>query len=216
MSVNNHVSRFRPLCAGIRIVNPKSRRPGTLGFIGISNDGRRWIVSCHHVLIRPPRWTGDPFAPGEAIHQPRPGQAGSIIARTVADRRNSRLDCAAAPIEEGIDVSDEILDVGSPEERGTPERGMLVVKSGMATGVTRGKIKSVVGNMVRIEPRDGEPPGYELSKGGDSGALWLEEETLAPVALHRKGNRSGTREFALARPIQAVLDALRLDILRAS
>ncbi len=211
MSVNNHVSRFRPLRAGIRIVNPKSRTPGTLGFIGQSDDGRLWIVSCYHVLIRPPRWTGDPLAPGEAIHQPRPGQAGSIIARTVTDRKDSRLDCAAAPIENGIDVTGDILGVGPLSKAKIPERGMLVVKSGMATGVTKGEIQRVQGNSVRIKPRRGARAGSQLTKPGDSGALWLDEETLAPVAFHRRGNASGA-EFALATPIHAVLDALRLRI----
>ncbi len=209
MTAGDHVLRFRPLRAGVRLVNPKSKTPGTLGFIGKSGDDRHWIVSCYHVLIRPPRWRGAPFAPGEAIHQPRQGEAGSIVARTVENRSDVRLDCAAALIDDGIDVTAEILGLGVPSSPKAPQRGMLVVKSGMATAVTEGVIQRVVGNSVRIKLRRGAPPNDQLTKPGDSGALWLEHGTLAPVALHRRGNSSGT-EFALATPIQTVLSTLGL------
>jgi len=53
---------------------------------------------------------------------------------------------------------------------------------------------------------------YDLSEPGDSGAVWLERSTHAPVALHQKGTTSGP-SFATGVDIVAVLSALGLTTL---
>jgi hypothetical protein len=213
MPRNNHVRRFRPLRAGTRIINGVCMNPGTLGFTGVDRHGALWIVSCRHVLVRPRGWTGEAFAHGEPIHQPNRREADSMIARTVSGRADARLDCAAVPLLEGIEASAETLGLGTPAAPVRAKREMPVVKSGMRTGVTEGRIAKVSGSTIQILPTRGYPDDYQLCDPGDSGALWLEKDTLAPVGLHRGGNVRGP-EFARASRIQDVLRALKLEVFR--
>ena len=213
MPRNNHVRCFRPLRAGTRIINGVCMNPGTLGFIGVDRQGTLWAVGCRHVLVRPRGWSDAPFAEGEPIHQPNRREANSIIARTVPGHANARLDCAAVPLLEGIEATAEILGLGTPVAPVQAQRGMSVVKSGMRTGLTEGRVSRITGSTIQILPPRGFPDDYQLCDPGDSGALWLEKNTLAPVGLHRAGNVRGP-EFARASRIQEVLQALELEVYR--
>ncbi len=210
MPKNNHVLRFRPLRAGTRIINAVCMNPGTLGFIGVDSAGALWLVSCHHILVRPKGWTDQPFAEGEPIFQPNKRTPDSLVARTVSGRGNAQLDCAGVPLLEGIEPSAEALGLGMiAKEPVEAKPDMPVVKSGMRTGVTEGRIAKVTGSTIQILPPKDFPDDYQLCDPGDSGALWLEKGSLAPVGLHRAGNVRGP-EFARATRIQDVLQALRL------
>lgn len=213
MPRNNHVRRFRPLRAGTRVINGVCMNPGTIGFVGADREGGLWIVSCRHVLIRPKGWTDEPFAEGEAVYQPNRREADNIVARTVSGHADARLDCAAVPVLDGIEVSPEILGLAVPGPPKAARRGMAVVKSGMRTGVTEGIVHRISGPTIEIRPPRGFPDDYQLCDPGDSGALWLEKDTLAPVALHRAGGTRGA-EFARARPIRDVLQTLGLEIVQ--
>ncbi|MCC6491128.1 MAG: hypothetical protein IT364_26810 [Candidatus Hydrogenedentes bacterium] len=210
MQVRNAIQKYRPLRAGIRIFQGAMDKPGTIGLFGKSADGRFWLVSCYHVLIRPPGWNGAPPQDGEAIYQPEIKPANKIAA-VDPSRANKTLDCAAALLEPGIDAVPEILGLGSIGSAALPAVGMRVTKSGSATGVTEGMIRRIQGDTVRIEPLQGFPADYELSQQGDSGALWIEQSTGAAVALHRRGE-TGQGEFAEATAIGPVLTALGLTL----
>jgi hypothetical protein len=86
---------------------------------------------------------------------------------------------------------------------------MRVIKSGVATGITEGTVRTIIGTDVVIEIPPPFPAEYDLSEQGDSGALWVTRDTRAPVALHRSGNDTG-QERATATPISAVLQTLNL------
>ena len=59
----------------------------------------------------------------------------------------------------------------------------------------------------RIVPQ----PGFaEVSRGGDSGSWWLEEDTHQAVGLHFAGQDDPETALAIAMP--QVLDALNVDI----
>ena len=210
MQVRNAIHKYRPLRAGIRISQGTTGKPGTIGFFGKSADGKPWLVSCFHVLIRPPGWTGAPPQDGELIYQREviPTDRVGVINLS---RANVTLDCAAALLDPGIEVVPEILGLGPIGNPAVPVEGMRVVKSGSATGVTEGIVQRIQGNTVRIEPLKGFPAAYELSQGGDSGALWIEQSTRAAIALHRKGE-TGQGEFAEATAIGPVLTALGLTL----
>jgi hypothetical protein len=105
----------------------------------------------------------------------------------------------------------EILGIGKLSQPVVPTIGMRVLKSGAETGVTEGRIIKVTAEEVEIAP-PGMLPGYELSEGGDSGSIWVDAATNSPVALHFKGSDRGTPERAYGRPIQAVLDALGVQV----
>ena len=68
----------------------------------------------------------------------------------------------------------------------------------------------VIKHVLTIEPRD----SFEQVSGpGDSGSIWLEENSLSAIGLHFAGSDSPER--ALAMDLQPVLEALRVDLIRA-
>lgn len=197
--MRNHQLLYRPLRGGIRIYNPAVNEPGTLGFIATADGRDRWIVSCHHVLC------GGPSS--EAIYQPI-DEPENIVAFTDPARSRADLDCAAARVADAVDAVPELLGIGTPTLPAAPEEGMLVIKSGAATGVTEGVITEVRAGRVEIEPA-GLPEEYQLSDAGDSGALWVVKGSLAPVALHQGGS-ARPRCFAYGIPVLDVLRELKL------
>jgi hypothetical protein len=91
---------------------------------------------------------------------------------------------------------------------------MRVLKSGAATGVTEGVITRLQGGRVEIEP-EGLPGDYQISAGGDSGAVWVTREGNRPVVLHQRGIDS-PRRVAYALPFLEALRRLRLTPLPAA
>lgn len=165
-------------------------------------------MSCYHVFCR----TDDsPFPDGEPIYQPIDGEPDALVARVAADHADPVLDCAAARVVDGVATVLEIFGLGKTSVPIDPAVGMRVVKSGVATGITEGVIRGIAGDRVTIAVPDGFPSQYELTHGGDSGALWLERDTRAPVALHTRGNDTG-EELAFGAPILRVLSSLRISL----
>lgn len=201
---------WRPLYPGIRIINPKANTPGTIGFFGEDHGGQRWLVSCGHVLIRPPGAGGEPFQSGEPIFQP--DLAGGQVATMVGGKANATLDVAAALLDGTVQSGDAIPGVGSPARPIPPRVGMPVVKRGAATGVTEGVVTKVFKSTVQIAPPSSFPQDYGLTSAGDSGALWLERDSLAAIALHRSGNQPGRKEFSIAVLVDVVLRTLDLRL----
>jgi hypothetical protein len=177
---------------------------GTLGFIATDAAGGHWIVSCYHVLCRT---DGSAFPDGEPVYQPLDGEPDALVARLSADRADPVVDCAAARVVDGVLTAAEIFGLGKPSIPGNPVAGMRVVKSGVATGITEGVIREVDGDRVTIAVPDGFPIQYELTHGGDSGALWMERDTRAPVALHTRGNDTG-EELAFGVNILKIINTL--------
>jgi hypothetical protein len=198
----NHQLSYRPLRGGIIVSNPLCGVPGTLGCIGTTDGDDRWIISCYHVLVRTSFSAA--FDDGETIDQPD----GNPVAKLAQDRTHKVLDCAAALIDVGIGGLPEILSVGTVEDLITAKEGMILLKSGISTGITEGRIRKVQGDgtiqIARIHPQ------AELSEKGDSGALWVERETGAAVGLHTGMDNRG---FACASPIGEVLLKLNLRLL---
>ena len=73
-----------------------------------------------------------------------------------------------------------------------------------------GRIQAVVGSDVIIERLPGYPTEYLLAGPGDSGAVWVDASTLAPVALHKRETAVGPHQ-ALATDFGTVLTALHLQ-----
>jgi hypothetical protein len=101
------------------------------------------------------------------------------------------------------------LGIGRLGEPVDPAVGMEVVKSGAATGLTEGTIRSITAGRVEIRPLN-LPDDYQLSDGGDSGAVWIEKNTFSPVVLHQGSTNEG---FAIGRAIKEVLTALNLRMI---
>lgn len=209
-----HAQRYRPIRGGIRIVNAKMpQNPGTLGCICIDAAGALWILSCRHVLVRPPRWEGVPFSPGEAILQPKSPIVANRVAVMGAEKSDARLDCAAALLDPGTAALPELLGFGALAAPQAPVADMKVLKSGGRTDVTEGIITRVTSQTFEVGPPAGAPSNYQVAAQGDSGAIWVERETGAPVGLLRAGETRGNLSIAKAVHIIDVLTALELQVL---
>jgi hypothetical protein len=202
MSIKNHSRVYRPLLGGVQIINGRLGEPGTLGMIvpSPSQDGH-FLLTAGHVLAK-----GTPADHvGDLVYQP---QASNDTHVAVVAQVSARLDCAAARlVETGFSL--EILGIGKLAATAEPKEGMHVIKSGVATGVTEGRIDRVRGEEVTIRLLKGFPFEYELCEAGDSGAIWIDIESRAPVALHFAA-QSGGEAVAFAIPLPAVLHELKL------
>jgi hypothetical protein len=212
--------RQAPLLGGISISNAYQLTAGTLG--GVVTDrqsGERMLLSNWHVLAG--RWTA---RPGQRIYQPGRldgGRSADSIASLVRNAMDSHLDAAVARIAGERQLINDQYDLGSVSGVVRPELGMRLVKSGRRTAITYGQVTAIEGiakmrydsldrvieHVLTIEPEN----GFGLVSGpGDSGAMWLEEDTLRAVGLHFAG--SDYPERALAMELQPVLNALEVDI----
>lgn len=209
-----------PMLGGISISNAYRNVYATLGGEVVDREtGARMILSNWHVLA------GDWRArPGWLIYQPGRGDGGSradTVAKLSRDAMSASLDAAVAELTGSRQLINDQFGLKPVRGVGWAQLGMEVVKSGRRTGVTRGRVTAVEGtirmnyrgvdrlirNVVTIEPR---LDLRQVSAGGDSGSLWLQEETMYAVGLHFAGSDSPER--ALAVDMQPVLDALNVDM----
>jgi hypothetical protein len=197
MSIGNMARVYGKLRGGVQIVNRVLGEPGTLGMI-VAPGGVPYLIGAKHVLA------GNRPGIGDAICQPAGAKDIAIV-----ERVGERLDCAAARLADGQPFALEILHIGLLTDPREPLEGMRVLKAGAATGVTEGKVTRVDGDEVTIKPLADFPLEYQLSDTGDSGAVWVERESRAPVALHYSA-QSGGAGVAYAIPMPAVLRELRL------
>ena len=206
--MSNHNEHFRPLRGGIVIVARTENNFGTLGMVLTKNGADRWGLTCGHVLGP----LAGPVPSADPVFQPDNSATAFRVGETVSAVADATLDCAAFKIDVAVTASKEILGIGTPTAPKPPAIGMRVIKSGRSTQITEGTIDSVTGARVEIKIRSDYPAAYDLSDPGDSGAVWFEQSTLAPVALHRAGTTSGT-SIAFALDISAVLTRLGLSML---
>jgi hypothetical protein len=197
--------RYRPLLIGTSIINTRVNEPGTIGFF--AKDGATtWLVSCYHVLcdngLRP-------YVQDDPIYQPAAPGPANQVALTAASKSNADLDCAAALVQDDIVVQSSALGLGAIKGVITPQIGMRVVKAGSVGGLTEGIITQISGTSVIVRTDPEFPQDYVLSQPGDSGSLWIDQETRAAVALHR-GVRNPRTATAIS--VGAVLLALTLSL----
>ncbi|HZF12174.1 MAG TPA: hypothetical protein VFE33_25590 [Thermoanaerobaculia bacterium] len=206
--VRNHVQPFRPLRGGIAIVSGPNGLFGTLGCVLTSDGQDRWILTAYHVLSG----SGTTVEEDVPVFQPALGGPELPVAHTRKAKASKTLDAAAALVSPGTATVNEVLGIGTLARLAEPVPGMRVVKSGIASGVTEGVVVEVKDERARIELPPGYPSKYELSSVSDSGAIWVEQATRSPVALHVAGNDTGT-EVALGIRLSRVLGDLRLSLL---
>lgn len=204
----NHMLQFRPLVGGIGVFNPLNGVTGTLGLI-LTDGTDRWILSVHHVLGRSFGQASD----GEAIFQPYGVPGGDVpVAFLDLARCDPVQDFAVARVGNSVACEPWILGVGRPGPAAAPTAGMTVLKSGIRTGVTQGRVVSVAGASVVIETEPAFPSKYDLSSIGDSGSVWVDAANLSPVALHVRG-QEGLIEAAYGVALPSILSATGLSVL---
>ena len=202
--MSNPDLNFRPILSGTSILNARVNEPGTLGCIVTDNTGALWIISAYHVICNS---TLLPYTADEPIYQPAAIAPEYKIATTSATRANPDLDCAAAKLLPGITGLNYQLAIGPTPPPTQPIAGMRVIKSGAVSGVTEGIILSVNDPDVLIQTDPTYPTDYTLTQPGDSGSLWLDQQTHAPIALH---SGSPSARHAAAKSFLTILAALKL------
>lgn len=227
-------TRQDPVMPGISVAHYEETA-GTLGGIVYDvADGTPYLLSNWHVLHGPNGMVGDP------IVQPGPYDDNTdVSANQIGALVRSHLglagDCAVATIV-GRDFSPKIYELDIvPRRIARAELDDKVVKSGRTTGVTCGVVRRIEvttklnyggqagtcligGFEIGIDPEQ-RPPDDEVSKGGDSGSLWLAKDkatgevTDVVVGLHFAGeSETNPDEYALACNIDTVLKKLGVSL----
>jgi len=223
----SRTGRVDPIVGGVSCGNPRISA-GTVGaIVWDRTDGAPCILSNWHVLC------GSLSAQaGESIYQPGVLDGGSPADR-IAELRRWRLDrdadAALAKLLGDRVHSRDLLGLEPLRGIEEGELGMSVVKSGRTTGVTRGIIDGVAASVridygekiqqfhdqLHIVPHPPWPAeDYEVSTGGDSGSVWINEDTGKAIGLHFAGEteRSPAAENAMANRITKVADLLEFSV----
>ncbi len=232
-AVNEAIDRkgvITPLVGGISCGNARVTA-GTLACIVFDReDCSPQILSNWHVLAG----STDAIA-GEEIWQPGRidgGNPSRTVARLNRFRLDRDMDAAIAKLTGARPHVRDIIGLKPVAGMETPQLGMQVVKSGRTTGNTEGLIDGVslstainyraptgivqFRDQIHIVPRPPWPAvDSEVSMGGDSGSVWINEATDKAVGLHFAGetDSSPTSENAIANPIEKVAGELNFSFL---
>jgi hypothetical protein len=225
-------SQCDPLQLGISVGNLQRATTGTLGLcVRDTHSGKQGFISNWHVLC------GSPDArAGESISQPGPLHQGTQAARIAGVLERW------APLDAGCDAALALLLDGLAETQSlygsaavvvgteTPGLATHVIKFGVTSLLTHGLIDGVDGSY-RIDyssygdtvrwidgmriVSDPDHPDADISLAGDSGSAWVDAASREVVALHFAGEDGlgPTADYALAQPIQRVLELLDVRLL---
>jgi len=222
----------RPLQIGTSVGHFKITA-GTLGcFVKRRTDGDLLILSNNHVLAN----ENDAKA-GDTILQrgafdggKRPNDAAGTLAAFVRIRTTgaNTVDCAVASTKSGIDCNVSLIKgIGTLAGQGAAflDEGTEVAKLGRTTGVTHGKVTAFeldnvvitydIGDVSFDNQIEIEGAGNAaFSAGGDSGSLIVDADDRGVALLFAGGDQGGSNGKGLtyANPLQAVLDALKVDL----
>ena len=125
----------------------------------------------------------------------------------------NRIDAALGRPLEGVEILDEILEIGVVGGVAPASLGLNVRKSGRTTGLTRDRI-IVLETTVTIQYGDrtarfeGQIVTGPMSEPGDSGSLLVADDSLLAVGLLFAGSTQAT----VHNPIQEVLNGLEVVI----
>jgi endonuclease G, mitochondrial len=228
---SNRRSRLDPLIPGASVSHIDGSA-GTIGAIVFDRDtGEPYVLSNWHVLHLPTGKIGD------KIVQPGPFDDSETDFNYMGWLARSHLglagDCAIARIDDRSHI-EEILELGvKPKRIAVAELGDGVVKSGRTTGVTYGLVRRTgvvtklnyggskgiqeIGGFEIGLDLDRHGPDDEISKGGDSGSLWMintkGKDSDVVVGLHFAGEiKTSSDEHAVACNIHSVLEKLKVTL----
>ncbi len=225
----NRKGRVNPLVAGVSVANARVSA-GTLGaIVWDREDCQVCILSNWHVLCG-----STDCEVGESILQPGKfdgGRSSDEVARLKRWRLDVDADAALANLTGARSDTRDVLEWEPIKGVEAPKLGMKVIKSGRTTGLTEGIIDGVglstrlnygggtvqaFKDQIHIVPRPPWPSiDYEVSKGGDSGSVWINEATGKAVGLHFAGETdpSPSAEHAIANQMVDVARELNFSFL---
>ncbi|EHQ90356.1 trypsin-like peptidase domain-containing protein [Desulfosporosinus youngiae] len=221
-AILSYPRRMRPAAPGVSIGHYLTTA-GTFGAVVYDRkSGQPLILSNNHVLANSSNGRDRRAKIGDLILQPGAIDGGSTSADGIARLKKyvalneyptrNHVDCALAqPLNNEL-IIPEILEIGLVRGTETAKIGMNVKKTGRTTGLTTGRIRAV-----NVELNVGYGRGRTLnfqnqilttnmSAGGDSGSLVLEENNRAVGLLF-----AGSGQATLLNPIQTVLSLLDIE-----
>ncbi|GJM42608.1 MAG: hypothetical protein DHS20C20_28900 [Ardenticatenaceae bacterium] len=214
-------ARYNPIPLGVSVGNPRVTA-GTLGAkVYDAASLQPMVLSNWHVFVGNPVGTT-----GEQIWQPGSLDGGNSTDTfaTLSRFVLGPYGAAVAQLTGNREVLTETVDGDVIEDVTTPQLGMLVWKSGRTTERTEGFIDGIkmttsvnygaagvraIQEVVRVVPRPGAG-NVEISMGGDSGSIWVDEASGKGVGLHFAGEVGNAPEHALSIELQPVLDWLNV------
>jgi endonuclease G len=214
-------ARYDPIPLGVSVGNPRVTA-GTLGAkVYDAASLLPMVLSNWHVFVGSPA-----AAAGEPVWQPGAldGGNGTDTFATLSRFVLGPFDAAVAQLSGSRDVLTEMVDGDMIDDVATPQLGMMVWKSGRTTERTEGFIDGIkmttsvnygaagvraIQEVIRVLPRPGAG-NVEISMGGDSGSIWVDEASGKGVGLHFAGEEGNAPEQALAIDLQPVLDWLNV------
>lgn len=199
----NRNQRHEPLIGGVQVMNVNRTTVGTVGMIVLDRRSLEpRALSNYHVMMR------TPAAAGDNISQPGSNTPANILGTVAASDQG--LDCAVCRIG-GRQWSLEIFGIGAANGTGLARLGMKVLKSGLGSGVTWGRIDGMEPLAFTVVPDTSVPSNGEVSLPGDSGSVWLELNSNRVVGLHYAGEGpTDPNERAKVKHIHPVLNALNV------
>jgi len=228
----NRKVRLDPIVPGVSVGNVHVSAGTVGGIVYDRADSTPYVLSNWHVLHG-----SNGGALGDDVVQPGPHDDNRIernrLGRLVRSHLGVAGDCAVASIEDRR-FDPTMIELGVvPTELGEPELGDTVVKSGRTTGVTHGIVRRV-DTIAKIDYRgsvglqnigcfeigpdpDRPAPADEISRGGDSGSLWMFTEggraRTVVAGLHFGGESdSSPDEHALACLPASVFEKLEISL----
>ncbi len=220
-AVEGRGGRYEVVPIGVSI-GCKYSTAGTLGAKVIDQDtGDEMILSNWHVLAG-----RHDVEAGLSTWQPGWIDGGTREENTIAELSRWVLgpyDAAVARLTGDRPVQPTTVEGRAIDDMTPPRLGMMVWKSGRSTGLTEGFIDGVkmkvplsygqagvhtLEEVVRIVPRPGTGMG-EISTGGDSGSVWVDDDSGKAVGLHFAGEVGNSPEHALALDVVSIAKALK-------
>jgi len=205
--------RVELLIGGVQIQSRKKHGVGTLGCIVFDkNTGKPLGLTNKHILKK---------RRGFSVIQPAAKRRttkyliGNILRKGGKGKSNDFAVFELNQTNRSYDSENSIFGLsGKITDIAEATEGMKVQKVGQRTGHTFGIVEKVENSTVTIVANPEKPSTNEISKGGDSGALWItdEEQNFRAVALHRAGepDESNSEDRAFAIPIKKVLNTLQI------
>ena len=222
-----------PIRVSTSASNVNEGQRGTLGAVVADDTGRRYILSCNHILTVNGRVRTDPNA--EVVSADFVGSENSLahpgaFVSLKRDQGNA-VDCAIAGVGHRAPVLSAFPDGTlrlNPKGAIDPAPDMNVEKVGAVTGHTKGTIVDVDADLYidysfgtyRFDHQTMIDGGYDdlnnaFANAGDSGSIAVDSQTHQPAALIF----AASGRFAVACPLRTgsgtgVLDLLELQLKR--
>jgi hypothetical protein len=146
------------------------------------------------------------------------------MGRVVDNALTQDVDGAIAEFHPGVRFSHDIIGIGAIRGAMAASAGGAVLKMGQTTGLTRGRIMAIneppftrtdgntFRNQIRVAPI---APSTDMSEGGDSGSVYVDEDTRRIVGLHHAGRGSqalGSHMTSVAGPTATtVMGSLNIE-----